>query len=290
MAQKWVHDMGGFVMRVRSALITLALLLAAPTLAQECGGEKSPCLIETGEYHIALPEGWKGGPAVMHLHGYGGNGSKVVRNTGFVTGFLKRGYAVIAPSALPWYENKPPDWAVRDGWLTYPRSDIKFLRDVLADVAARHGVNLERVMLSGFSRGGSMVWEVACLAPDLARAYAPAAGGFWLPTTDKCFGPVHLLHTHGFTDKLVPLEGRTIHSVEFDLTISQSDIWEGLQLWRRENMCSRNPSEHEISGILWRKRWACEHGSVEIVLHKGGHALPKGWVDMALDWFEALEH
>lgn len=40
---------------------------------------------------------------------------------------------------------------------------------------------------------------------------------------------------------------------------------------------------------LWRKRWSCELGSLELVLHKGGHGLPKGWTKIALDWFESLD-
>lgn len=270
----------------RFVLIVVALLTAGPALALDCGGETQPCKVAAGEYHIAVPAGWRGGPAVLHLHGYGGTGAKVIRNQGFVERFTARGYAVIAPTGLPWRENSPTDWSVRDGG-TYPREDIGFLRDVLADAVAHAGVDPDRVLLNGFSRGGSMVWEVACLAPDFARAYAPASGGFWLPMPEDCVGPVHMLHAHGFADKVVPLEGREIPNLQFG--VIQSDIWEGLQLWRRENGCPSNAAEHEVTDGLWRKRWSCELGSLELVLHKGGHGLPKGWTKIALDWFESLD-
>lgn len=271
-------------------LIAMSLLTAGRALALDCGGEADPCKIAGGEYHIAVPSGWQGGAAVVHLHGYGGTGDKVIRNKDFVERFTARGYAVIAPTALPWHENKPADWALRDGWITYPRNDVMFLRDVLADAVERAGVDPDRVLLTGFSRGGSMVWEVACLAPDFARAYAPASGGFWLPMTADCAGPVHLLHTHGFADPLVPLEGRTWHNTEFDITVSQADIWEGLRLWRRENGCPSNAAEHDVAEGLWRKRWTCESGSLELLLHPGGHSYPMGWTKIVLDWFENLEH
>ncbi len=273
----------------RFVLIAVAFLSAEPVLALDCGGETQPCEVASGAYHIAVPAGWQGGPAVMHLHGYGGSGAKVIRNKSFVEGFTAQGYAVIAPNALPWHENKPADWAVRDGWLTYPRSDIRFLRDVLADAVTRAGVDPQRVLLTGFSRGGSMVWEVACLAPNLARGYAPAAGGFWLPMTEDCIGPVHMLHTHGFADKMVPLEGRVWRNAEFDVTVGQADIWEGLQLWRRENGCPSNAAEYEVTDGLWRKLWSCDFGSLELVLHKGGHGFPTGWTKIVLDWFESLD-
>ncbi len=51
----------------------------------------------------------------MHLHGSGGSGAKVFGNKGFLEGFTSRGYAVIAPTALPCRENKPNDCSMRDG-------------------------------------------------------------------------------------------------------------------------------------------------------------------------------
>lgn len=272
----------------RLVSILAAFIIAAPALALNCGGETQPCKVAAGEYHIVVPTGWKGGPAVMHLHGYGGSGANEIKNKGFIAAFMARGYAVIAPTASPWHANKPNDWAVRDGWLTYPRNDVRFLRDVLADAVVRAGIDANRLLLSGHSRGGSMVWEVACLAPDFARAYAPIAGGFWLPATKECVGPVHMLHTHGFADKTVPLEGRKWHNDEFDITVSQADIWEGLQLWRRENDCPSNAAKHSVTHELWRKSWKCKRGNLELVLHKGGHGLPKAWSKIVLDWFESL--
>ncbi|UWR03165.1 polyhydroxybutyrate depolymerase [Ruegeria conchae] len=270
--------------------VFVLLVSSGQAVALDCGDKTKSCKIETGEYHIVLPDDWQGGPAVMHLHGYGGTGEKIVGNTAFVEEFTKRGYAFIAPTALPWLDGKPTDWSVRDGWNTYPRSDARFLREVLADAALHANVNVGRVLLTGFSRGGSMAWEVACHAPDLALGYAPASGGFWLPATEDCLKPVHLLHTHGFADKVVPLEGRAIHSEEFDVTITQADIWQGLSMWRQENKCPPNAAHHEMTEGLWRKRWNCEYGSLEIILHDGGHGYPKGWSSIALDWFESLEN
>lgn len=267
-------------------LMSLALLFAAPiATAQSCGGEEA-CEVEGGAYHIALPDGWSGGPAVLHLHGFGGSGEKVIRNTGFVDRILARGYAVIAPSGLPgplaFNGGNPPDWAVRDG-LDYARDDVAFMAAVLDDATARHGVARDRVLMTGFSRGGSMTWEVACLAPGLAAAYAPTAGGFWLPEVTDCAGPVRLFHIHGFADPVVPLEGRRIPVEE---GVTQGDIWRGLTLWRAENTCRSNAALHRIEGGFWQKNWLCEEGSLSLALHEGGHSLPPGWVSLVIDWFE----
>ncbi|MFD1160741.1 alpha/beta hydrolase family esterase [Roseovarius aestuarii] len=276
---------------LRQCLLLMALFfLAGQTLAQDCGSKNVPCLVEAGEYHIAIPAEWENGPTVVHLHGYGSSGAKVLGNAGFVNQLASRGYALIAPTALPWHDGKPNDWSVRDGWQIYPRRDLIFLQEVISDAVNRFGVSPDQILLTGFSRGGSMVWDVACHSPNLALAYAPAAGGFWMPMPEKCSAPVNLLHTHGFTDPMVPLEGRSWHNDEVQFTISQADIWEGLQLWRNANTCPSNATEHEISDGIWRKEWKCEYGSLELILHKGGHGLPKGWATMVLDWFEQLGH
>ena len=272
-------------------LLTLTMMVAGnATLAFDCGGRDQPCTVSNGSYHLALPDNWQGGPAVMHLHGYGGSGGKVIGNKGFIKRLTDRGYAVIAPTALPWAEGKPNDWSVRDGWLVYPRRDIPFLREVLDDAASRAGIDPGRVLLSGFSRGGSMVWDIACHAPDLAAAYAPAAGGFWAPMPTACSGPAKILHTHGFADTTVPLEGRSLRNEALQITIRQADIWQGLQLWRRENNCPSNAQDIGISDGKWRKSWTCEAGALTLILHKGKHGFPKGWTTDVLDWFEALQH
>ena len=270
--------------RLLHAAIPVLLALAIPGLAQACGGDEA-CGIEDGTYHIALPDGWDGGPAVIHLHGFGGAGERVIANNGFVSGFTGRGYALIAPTGARWRGDEGPrDWSVRDGF-TYLREDVAFLNAVLDDAAARHGVARDQVLMTGFSRGGSMTWEVACLAPDTAAAYAPASGGFWLPEVTDCAGPVHLLHSHGFSDTVVPLEGRRIDLPEG--TITQGDVWRGLTVWRGEMGCRSNASDHLTDSPIWRKSWPCESGSLELALFPGGHSLPGGWSAMVLDWFEA---
>ena len=272
------------------ATMLIGLLAAAPARAEDhgCGAATDPCEVAGGVYNMALPEGWEpGGPAVIHLHGYGGSGEKVIGNRGFVARITGRGYALIAPTGLVLGEDFPGrDWAVDDGQ-QYERDDVAFLAAVLDDAAARFGIDRGRVLMSGFSRGGSMVWDVACKAPGTAFAYAPASGGFWAPFPEDCAGPVRLLHTHGFADSTVPLEGR--RAVWSGVPFEQSDIYRGLGLWRRVNGCGSRAGATDTDGTIWRKVWTdCTEGAaLEFALHPGGHGLPQGWSAMVLDWFEA---
>lgn len=245
-----------------------------------------------GTYHVALPDGSgpeAGHPAVLFLHGAGGTGRGVLGMTGTVNALTERGYAVLAPDGLPWREDR------RGGiWSFLPedqrprrREEALFFRQVVEDAASSHGVNPDRVILAGFSAGGFMVNYLACETPDAFAAYAPVSGGFWQPHPAQCAGPVRLLHTHGWRDSTVPLEGRPLGGGRY----LQGDIFAGLALWRDTLECaSPAPDGYGETGMFLRRRWRCGDGAaLELALFPGGHGVPAGWADMMLDWFEALD-
>lgn len=267
-------------------LLRVVLLLLAPAAAaQDCGTAQGRCEVALGEYRLALPEGAEGDvPALLYLHGWGGSPEGVMKNRAMRDRLAGRGYALIAPQGMPRRQGGNADWGVRDEG-QHPRDDLAFLAQVVEDAAMR-GVDRDRVLLAGFSRGGSMVWDVACHLPDLARAYAPVSGAFWQPLPDGCEGMVDLFHTHGWTDRVVPLEGRSVA----DGRLTQGDVFASLAILRRANGCdARQPDQAPIEGELWFRSWRdCAGGSIELMLHPGGHGLPEGWLARALDWFEGL--
>ena len=219
---------------------------------------------------------------MLHLHGFGGTAEGVLRSD-FTPTFANHGFAVIAPQGLVSPIEGHTDWSVRDGE-PHPRDDVAFVQEVLSDASNRFGLDRDDVLLTGFSRGGSMVWDIACLAPATARAYASISGGFWEPSPSSCKGPVRMLHTHGFADMTVPLEGRPIQG-----RMTQSDIFQGLELWRQTDGCDAMAGSHDVSGPIWLKKWTdCAAGTLELALHPGVHAVPHGWAEMAIGWFTAL--
>jgi polyhydroxybutyrate depolymerase len=267
-----------------------AALWSAPAVAG-CGDAPDACRIDGGTYHIALPRGGRAGaPALMFLHGWGASGEAMLNMRGLVETALARGYAVIAPDGTPREGQNGYGWGFspeRPG----PRDEIAFLRSVRDDAVARHGLDATRVLLGGFSIGGSMVSYLACAEPDAFAAYAPVAGAFWHPLPAECAGAVDLLHTHGWTDAVVPLEGRILRGGELDDegVVAQGDIWEAMQVWRTANGCRPDAGSHGETGIFWRRSWHdCDSGRrLDFALFSGGHSIPEGWTDMALDWFEA---
>jgi len=272
------------MMRFLVALFGVAAL-ASPALAK-CDNNTGPCLIEGGDYVIALPDTDAANPpVVMFLHGAGGTGAQVMKNKKLVNSLVSRGYAVLAPTAQRKFgQGAGYVWNFYPGW--EGRDENKFLDDVATDAARRFGLNRDRVLLAGFSAGAFMVNYLACDAPGTFAAYAPVAGGFWDPLPETCAGPIKLLQTHGWSDKTVPLEGRTLGGGRFQ----QGDIFVGLDIWRDANVCANeNPKVISTEGTFWRRKWTgcAPESALEFAVFPGGHSMPVGWSDMVLDWFEA---
>lgn len=265
--------------------LVVALMLLAG--AAQAGCDPSPCEVAGGTYHVVLPDGPPKG-AVMFLHGWGSSGRGSLKMTGMVETITDRGYVLIAPDGTPRRGRKGRSWAFHPDF-DKPRDEQAFLRAVRDDAAARFGFDAGKVVLSGFSLGGSMAAYVACENPEFFAAYAPVGGGLWRPHPETCAGPVRMLHTHGWSDGVVPLEGRILRGAGRDDpgALVQGDIFESFQIWREANGCARNtPARFDVKGRYWRRVWECDGGALELALHPGGHSVPRGWSVMMLDWFE----
>lgn len=268
-------------------LISFLAMLSPGALFAGCGDAPEACEIDSGSYHAVLPADPEGAPVVIWLHGAGSHGGAAIGNKALVQGFTERGYVVLAPTGFRSFGGaKGRSWNFYPGW--EGRDETVFLRDVLSDAGARFGLDTGRSLLSGFSAGGFMVTYLACQTPELFSAYAPVAGGFWRPHPQDCAGPVKLLHSHGWRDKTVPLEGRSLGGGRFQ----QGDIFEGMQLFRAANACvDEKPDSFPEGGTYLRRRWDnCAPGSaLEMALFPGGHTVPADWPALAVDWFEGLE-
>jgi polyhydroxybutyrate depolymerase len=277
----------------RNAWVGLLALIGAilPAHARDgCGGDAGTCTIAEGSYEIALPDAplaeGETRPAVLFFHGAGGTGASVLDKRFWTQPFVEAGYAVIGVNGL-----MRPGNAFGTGWSFRPegpqqRDELAFARAVLSDAGKRFRIDRRRVLMTGFSIGGAMVWYLACKEPGLAAAYAPVAGGFWRPHPTRCAGPVDLLHTHGWRDRTVPLEGRPLRGGE----LMQGDILEGLQLWRQVNGCKGlRPDAFFTDTQFWRRDWTtCESGRMlSLVLHPSDHDdVPMAWAGVARAWFE----
>lgn len=269
----------------------VVLIMPARTAMAGCGDGPAACEITDGTYHISLPVGPAKG-TIMFLHGYGGNGQGALRPEGWAGTALARGYAVIGPDGSPMTGGNGRSWSFHPDW-PKDRDDVGFLMAVRDDAAARFDLDADQMVLAGFSIGGSMTHYTACAVPDAFAAYMPVAGAFWRPHPDGCAGPVKLLHTHGWTDTTVPLEGRVVRGVDVNdpQAFVQGDVFYAMQLWRQINGCVQLRADRFVTtGPFLRRAWdrCAPDTALEFALFDGGHRVPDRWITMALDWREAL--
>ena len=157
-----------------------------------------------------------------------------------------------------------------------------FLANVRDDAAARFGLQADQMLLGGFSIGGSMTHYLACETPDAFYAYVPVGGAFWRTHPTDCAGQVRLLHTHGWRDTTVPLEGRVLRGEDADDpdAMMQGDVYYSFELWRAENGCRLlRADSFATEGAFWRRAWhrCSEDTALELALFPGG-PYRAGWL------------
>jgi polyhydroxybutyrate depolymerase len=262
------------------------LLVAASVVAQETGapkpGDACPadpgCRVASGNYRILLPPQVPAGRkigAILYFHGYQGSAEEVVADPGLVAVARRLGVALIAPDGVA------RSWSF-PGSPARHRDEFAFVGQVLDDVAARFPVDSRRILASGFSQGGSMVWYLACRMPRRFAAFAPIAGAFWEPLPERCEEPrPPLIHVHGTSDATVPLAGRTLRQGS-----RQGDVFKSLAILA-PGSCTAGWA-HAARSAPEPKRLTCQVATacggparLELCLHAGGHEADAAWVERA---------
>ncbi len=259
----------------------LLLFLTFPFAASACGAD-SRCEIEGGYYLVSVPEDWDQKTPlglVVYFHGWGGTPEGTFRNRGMLRGATNRNAIFVAPFARTGYWRQ-----IGKGRAERGRDEAAYIRAVMKDVHRRWPIDQSRTLASGFSRGGSMVWNVACYTGDLFRAYAPIAGGFWDSNPETCpTGPINLRHIHGLKDRVVAYDEVGIYN--------SMPIPEGFEVLSRVNGTSSNKREVPSGDRrLTCNRWdQSQSGRVlELCTHPRGHSIPAEWVGQGLDWLDNL--
>lgn len=180
-------------------LVLLLCLILAPAAWAET------VRLDGRSYRIDLPARPQGAPVIVALHGGGGGAEQFARASGLSRPANRQGYAVIYPEGTgrlaTWNGGYCCGMAQRRGV-----DDAAFLDAVIADAAARFGLDAARLYLTGMSNGSIMAETYAALRPGRVRAVAGVAGtmdtGRFAPVA-----PVPLLHIHGTADGMVPYAG-----------------------------------------------------------------------------------
>lgn len=245
-------------------LLTLILLLTAPA-AYACGAD-SNCPVGDRHYRITMPDGHDGHTPVGALiwsHGYKGSAAGVMRNKGLRRMASEAGLALIAAQGVN------GTWDLPYGPRTFESTgaaEFAYFDAVIADVVAHHQIDADRIIASGFSAGGMMVWNLACSHPEKFAGFVPMSGTFWLKPPEACSGPAQsIVHIHGDRDRTVPLKGRPIGETK------QGEVHDALALYK--TFGGFGPAQDAQTDTL-----ACENRSnadgevLDFCLFEGGHS------------------
>jgi len=264
-----------------AVLATLATTSIAP--AQEPGPSAQPCPAEGGcsvaggSYRILIPPGGRPGQrygAIVYFHGYQGSAAETIADDALAGVARRLGVALIAPEGLG------RSWSF-PGSPSRRRDEFAFVGQVLDDATRRFPVDPQRLMASGFSQGGSMVWYLACRMPTRFAAFAPIAGAFWEPLPQACEGPrPKLIHVHGTSDTTIPLAGRMLRQ-----GARQGDVFRSLAVLAGGS-CAAGWADlpgQAVPGTALTCRLAshCGGARLELCLHDGGHFADAAWVERA---------
>jgi polyhydroxybutyrate depolymerase len=251
--------------------------------ATACPG-LDPCTVEGGAYYALPPPGWDGSsplPATIFFHGYKAPAAGFARDEPFRAAFAAEGVLLVLPVGIndTWAHHGSPSQA---------RDELAFMDAVRADLLDRLPIDTHRLLVTGFSQGGSLVWELACYRGRDYTAFAPIAGAFWEPLPASCpGGPIDLRHLHGTSDRTVPMAGRPI-AVRFH----QGDVLQSLAILRRAGGCAEAPDRvgDEPAGLVCDIWDRCSSGrELRLCLHGGEHIMPTGWVATIHRWARDLQ-
>jgi polyhydroxybutyrate depolymerase len=248
------------------------------------------------EYRIHVPTTLpaEAPPAlVFGFHGNGGSADGFAGYTGFISVSDREGFIMVYPQGMGEF----PTWEMNP---VEQNADVQFIRDLIADLETRCGIDPARVYATGHSRGGGMANRLGCDLSDQIAAIGPVSGTY--PLEDGCgiARPVAVIAFHGDADQDVPYNGIKNQSgppeayFAFGIPIIQ---W--ASAWAARNGCVNTPTttleEPYLTGLAWD---GCS-GGVDVVFYTipgGGHGWPGGsessaggfnTAQMIWDFFEA---
>jgi len=258
--------------------LMFALSLLAISTASACGSETKCMIGDDRHYYIKMPKGHDGVSrigAIFFMHGYRGTAAGIMRNQSLEKAVSDLGLALVAPKSA--YE----DWAIPGTPSGKAPVELEYFDAIVADIKKRFPIDTSRLMASGFSAGGMMTWNLACDRAEMFAAFAPIAGTFWEPTPTSCSSPVtSIIHTHGTSDKIVPLAGRPIADTK------QGDVSVVLDMYARKGRFSekRTYDKPELE-FQCNEFENSDKQILEICLHPGGHSMKAAYVTNAWNKF-----
>ena len=219
-------------------------------------------------------------PAVIVLHGGGGNAENAEMMTGFSRLVDREGVVVAYPDGSGRARTRLLTWNAGEccGFAMDERvDDVAFIAALIDTLVRGHRVDPRRVYVTGMSNGAMMTHVLARELGTRIAAIAPVVGTIF-GVESPAPVPVPALIFNGMRDKNVPYDGGPSRGIGRNAWNSpaQPARRQG-EFWARANGCDDAPAR-DSSGTVVRFVWRCPAGrDVELyAITDGGHAWPGG--------------
>ena len=140
-------------------------------------------------------------PALILLHGFGGNGVERAASTGLDEIAPDAGVVLVAPQGI----GEVPTWHIGGSDQAVADSDVAFLDAIIDSLASSECVDADNIWLAGFSAGSAYAGVYGCGHTDRLAGIGMASG--LPPAICPDDADVSIQITHGTDDVIVPFGG-----------------------------------------------------------------------------------
>lgn len=259
-----------------------ACAVGAPgvTARVDVGGTGRPFLLR----RPAALDAAQPAPLLILLHGSGGEGGKMLADSGLEATAERHGFLVAAPTAaipagkgfawnipgVPTVTGKIPDAS--------DANDVAYLAALVDGLVAEGCIDRARVYVTGLSGGGRMASWLGCVASDRYAAIAPVVG---LragnprrdnpqepdPATCQPARPMPVIAFAGDRDATNPTQGGGAGYWQYTMHAAE-------QRWAALNGCQAPPTTQWVAPSVYEERYSGCRGDADVVGRMtvgGGH-------------------
>lgn len=236
-------------------------------------------------YYVHVPKSYDGSkayPVVLAFHGGGANAESMQRFCGLNEKAEEAGFLAVYPSGTgllrrvrTFNAGNCCGYAMRKDV-----DDVKYVRELLEDLAKAAKIDPKRIYATGMSNGGMISYRLASELSDRIAAIAPVGGPMGTKTCHPK-RPVPVMHFHGTDDAFAAFEGgpgkRSRTQTDF------YSVEHSVNAWVKANGCdpqpkvTQLPDKAEDGMTVVRKVYGGGKDGSEVILiqiNGGGHTWP----------------
>lgn len=225
----------------------------------------------TREFLVYLPTNFdpaENMPLMMHFHGGGGSPQGALQwEIDYRPLADTNRFIAVYPAAL--VDGTGCACWNNEGKYSNGIDELGFASEMIDAIVANYNVDPNRIYASGFSLGGSLMWDYACFLGDKVAAVGVIAANMWEWTQSDCSDalPTGVCHILGTNDFYAPYNGN-----QYSISVAQQNAH-----WVSMNGSEATPTQEDIGGNVTRYIWpageAC-HGHEHFRRQGGGHDVP----------------